>query len=76
MIERLVRVPWKKVRVVYVRMAFSRSMDEVGTFSIGKVCHLVIVIAKNVFTIGSLIGSAVCTIRQRAQIASLCGVTS
>src|SRR5690242_18259965 len=41
MINRLVRARFSKIRIRHVRMAFSSSMREVGTFAGSKLVHLV-----------------------------------
>lgn len=49
MVERLVNASMDNVRVHHVRMAFSKSMDEVGRPGIGKVFHLFQVICQIVY---------------------------
>lgn len=45
MLDRLVHADMEGVELYHVRMAFSKSMDEVGRFEIGKLLHLFVVIA-------------------------------
>ncbi len=49
MIDRLLRGNFERVRLYHVRMKFSESIDEVGRFRIGKLFHLVGVIARIVY---------------------------
>lgn len=49
MIDRLLRARFDRVRLYHVRMAFSDSIEEVGRFRIGKLFHLLGVIARIVY---------------------------
>src|SRR5438128_4986243 len=49
MINRLVRARFERIRVHHVRMAFSSSMQEVGTFGFVKVARLVSTICRALF---------------------------
>jgi glycosyltransferase involved in cell wall biosynthesis len=49
MIERLLRGQFARVQLYHVRMAFSGSIDEVGKFRLGKVFHMLGVIARIIY---------------------------
>jgi glycosyltransferase involved in cell wall biosynthesis len=49
MIERLLRGKFARVELFHVRMAFSDSIAEVGRFRIGKLIHLMAVVARIVY---------------------------
>lgn len=49
MLERLVNAKFENVETLHVRMAFSRTMDEVGRAGIGKVVHLLQIILRIVW---------------------------
>jgi glycosyltransferase involved in cell wall biosynthesis len=49
MIERLLRGKYASVRLYHVRMAFSDSIGDVGRFRVGKIFHLLSVIAQIVY---------------------------
>ena len=49
MLDRLVRSQMEGVELFHVRMAFSKNMNEVGRFEIGKLFHLVFVVASIVW---------------------------
>ena len=49
MLDRLVRSQMEGVELFHVRMAFSKNMNEVGRFEIGKLIHLVFVVASIVW---------------------------
>lgn len=46
MIEQLVRAPYEKLEVVHVRMAFSKTHEEIGQLRARKLVHLAAVIAR------------------------------
>lgn len=50
MIEKIIKAPFKKLKVVHIRMAFSQEMDEVGRFKLKKVWHLICLIIKIYWT--------------------------
>jgi glycosyltransferase involved in cell wall biosynthesis len=49
MIERLLKGHFARIQLYHVRMAFSGSIDEVGKFRLGKVFHLLGVIARIIY---------------------------
>jgi glycosyltransferase involved in cell wall biosynthesis len=49
MIERLLRGRFARTELIHVRMAFSESMGDVGRFRLGKLFHLMVVIARIVY---------------------------
>ncbi|HEY2759655.1 MAG TPA: glycosyltransferase [Pirellulales bacterium] len=49
MIERLVQGRFSRVKLYHVRMAFSDSLGEVGRFRLGKIIHLMSVIARIIY---------------------------